>query len=70
LRYNPSHSEDGRQENLEYEASREKLARPCLKNYIKRAGVIAQVVDHLPSMHEATSSIPSTAKLKKKKAEI
>jgi hypothetical protein len=41
-----------------------KLVRPCLKN--KKAGGVAQVVEHLPSICEAQDSIPSTVKKKEK----
>jgi hypothetical protein len=34
------------------------------KNYIFRAGRVAQVVEQLPSKHEALTSNPSTAKKK------
>jgi hypothetical protein len=41
-----------------------KVAKPYLKNYTtqNRAGEVAQVVEHLPSKHEALSSNPSPGK--------
>jgi hypothetical protein len=51
-----------RQEDGEFKASPAKLGRPCLKNKTnERTGVMTQVVEHLSSMLEALSSIPSTA---------
>jgi hypothetical protein len=44
--------------------------RPYLKNnQHKRAGTVVQVIECLPSKHEALRSNPSTAKEKKKEEE-
>jgi hypothetical protein len=34
-----------------------------------RAGGMSQIIEHLPSKHEALSAIPSTTKINKKKLE-
>lgn len=41
-------------------------SRPCLKKKSKKTGLrgVAQVVEHLPHMHEALSSNPATTKRK------
>jgi hypothetical protein len=45
-----------------------KVVRPCLKNKIsKKAGNIAKVAEHLPTMCEALGPFPSTTKYQNKK---
>jgi hypothetical protein len=45
------------------------VVRSCLENthHKKRAGGVAQVIQHLPSKYEALNSNPSTMKKKKKR---
>jgi hypothetical protein len=47
-----------------------KLASPYLKNKIqtKRARDMAQIIQHMPDMHEVLGSITSITKKKKKKS--
>jgi hypothetical protein len=47
-----------KQEDQDLEGSPGKVKRPCLKRK-NRAGGVAQVVEYLPSMNEALSSIPA-----------
>jgi hypothetical protein len=52
---------------LQFKASLEKkFARPYLKNKVKRAGGVAQAVEHLSRKYEALSSKPQYYHQKKK----
>jgi hypothetical protein len=61
---NSSYSERLRQENLEFKTSTGKVSKTLSQkgNKNKRDGIVTQVVEPLPSKHEALSLIPSNAK--------
>jgi hypothetical protein len=67
--YNPSYSGNREQEDYSSKPSQaNKLQDPILKkNNTKRAGTVAQVVEHLPSKCEVLSSYSNVAKKKKER---
>jgi hypothetical protein len=66
--YNPSYSGGrDREDQGSKPGQADSLQEPISKNPSqKRAGGVAQMVEHLPSKHEALSLNSSTAKKKKK----